>query len=214
MKFHPHINTILASGCLGGEVKIWDISREDGPLLEAKFPFAGTPRGVENSCGDSSVLSLSFHDDGGSVVVASGPDVFLWKYSQGIDPQVIFTTKNQSPIEILAFPLKQHPNFILLGYNRRSSKRYCQPPPSISSRKSRKTIFFLLCTTALLVSLLYVSITWDVLNRYGRKTLSCFCQTQITTLIMEFLFPSVANIWHIAILPEVKLKIRPRQRFG
>jgi WD40 repeat protein len=126
VKFHPFINTIVVSGCLGGEVRIWDIQRDDGPLLEMKFPFfSEDPKQEQPKVKrDSGILSLCFHNNGQNVAVACGPHVYLWDYSNGKDPAIIFTTRNEYPIEIVDFPLKMHPNFILLGYNLRHSKTF------------------------------------------------------------------------------------------
>lgn len=128
IKFHPRLPNIVASGCLGGEVRIWDIKREDGPLLEMRFPLK-TPGASSSSSSpvanqEEAILSLCFHNLGESVAVACGSQVFLWNYAAGKDPVVIFTASNLHPIEVVHFPIKASPDLLLVGYNRRKMKGY------------------------------------------------------------------------------------------
>jgi len=66
VKYHPTNPNIVASGCLGYQVRVWDIE-QDRQLILKNFEF--------------SIISLSFHPDGDYLAVASGSKLEVWKWS-------------------------------------------------------------------------------------------------------------------------------------
>jgi len=68
VKFHPFKPNIVASGCLGGQLRVWDTAESKG-LYTVNLPHP--------------VISLSFHPDGTKLAAAAGTQLFIWNYSQG-----------------------------------------------------------------------------------------------------------------------------------
>ncbi|XP_046346371.1 activating molecule in BECN1-regulated autophagy protein 1A-like isoform X1 [Haliotis rufescens] len=66
--FHPSSNEILASGCLGGEVRIWDLH--------------GGGSEVWHSPTNGVIASLAFHPMDHVLVFATGNTVYFWDWSQ------------------------------------------------------------------------------------------------------------------------------------
>ena len=69
VKYNPTNPDIVASGCLGQEVRIWDISR--------------------NTCVnmirlDASIISLSFHPTGDLIAICSGAKLHTWDWREGM----------------------------------------------------------------------------------------------------------------------------------
>lgn len=65
VKYHPNDPNILASGCLGYQVRVWNI--------------------LENTCMsvirlDFSIISLSFHPYGDHLAIASGSKLEIWEW--------------------------------------------------------------------------------------------------------------------------------------
>lgn len=67
MKFHPSDSHILASGCLGCEVRVWHIQQKCC-LLTTRFEY--------------SIISLSFHPQGSIISIASGPELHLLDWTE------------------------------------------------------------------------------------------------------------------------------------
>ncbi len=65
VKFHPRDSNIVASGCLGRNVKVWDIDLNEC-IHSIKY--------------DYSILSLSFHPFGDIIAVASGPHLHIYQW--------------------------------------------------------------------------------------------------------------------------------------
>lgn len=68
VKFHPIDPNIVASGCLGFEVRVWNITK--GICLNV-FRY------------DQSIISLAFHPSGQFILVASGPALHTWEWKEG-----------------------------------------------------------------------------------------------------------------------------------
>uniref|UniRef100_A0A7S2W0S9 F-box domain-containing protein n=1 Tax=Rhizochromulina marina TaxID=1034831 RepID=A0A7S2W0S9_9STRA len=68
VKFHPFKPNIVASGCLGGQLRVWDTTNPNG-LHHVNLPHP--------------VISLSFHPDGTRLAAAAGTQLFIWEYSKG-----------------------------------------------------------------------------------------------------------------------------------
>lgn len=65
VKFHPTNPKIIASGCLGFQVRVWDL--DTGQCLHV-----ATLR--------HAIISLDFHSQGDVIAVASGNALYLWNY--------------------------------------------------------------------------------------------------------------------------------------
>ena len=65
VKYHPIKSNIVASGCLGFQVRVWDW-KERICLQMIRLDFA--------------IISLSFHPTGHILAVASGPKLHFWDY--------------------------------------------------------------------------------------------------------------------------------------
>lgn len=72
VKFHPTNKYIVASGCLGYQVRIWDWSlRMDTCLNIIRVK--------------SAIISLAFHPSGDLLALASGNSLYLWDYDNQIN---------------------------------------------------------------------------------------------------------------------------------
>ena len=70
MKFHPSDRDILASGCLGCEVRVWNIQQRCC-LVTTRYEY--------------SIISLSFHPLGSIISIASGPELHLLDWTKKLD---------------------------------------------------------------------------------------------------------------------------------
>jgi len=78
VKAHPFLPDIVASGCLGGVLKIWN-SKTGANLFSARLTHP--------------VISLSFHPDGTKLAAAAAGNLFLWEFEKGTEPTIILQTK-------------------------------------------------------------------------------------------------------------------------
>lgn len=67
VKYHSFDSNIIASGCLGFEVRVWDIEN-------------GTCTNMIRY--DNAIISLSFHPLGQYIAIASGPYIRLWDWTK------------------------------------------------------------------------------------------------------------------------------------
>lgn len=67
VKYHPTDPNILASGCLGCQVRVWDIKQG---ICTSHIQF------------ENSIISLSFHPGGQFIAVASGHNLQLWDWTR------------------------------------------------------------------------------------------------------------------------------------
>lgn len=72
VKFHPTNKYIVASGCLGFQVRVWDWSLNTGQCLNM----------IRLKC---AIISLAFHPLGNLLAVASGKCLYLWDYDDQIE---------------------------------------------------------------------------------------------------------------------------------
>jgi len=69
VKYHPIDSNIVASGCLGSEVRVWNIQK-NFCMNVIRY--------------DNSVISLAFHPSGQFISVASGLLVYFWDWKEGM----------------------------------------------------------------------------------------------------------------------------------
>lgn len=102
--FHPTSNDILASGCLGGQVRVWDLSvsiiyhfiRARKEILNDKFQG-----GSEVWICKSQVASLSFHPVQRLLVIATHNEVHFWDWNQSTPFAVTSTKSNKEKVRYL-----------------------------------------------------------------------------------------------------------------
>lgn len=99
VKFHPTDLDVVASGCLGFQTRIWNVSTE---------------RCVYRTEFDRAIISLSFHPAGDILAVAAGASVYLWRYASGSAPMREFL--HSHPIRCLRF-LQQTGSLVIGAVN-------------------------------------------------------------------------------------------------
>eukprot|EP01036_Dinobryon_divergens_P027952 gene27954-36820_t len=89
VKYHPSDPNILASGCLGCQVRIWNIAQSSCVNM-ARFEY--------------SIISLSFHPAGSYLAVATGSKLEMWKWS-GTSDNLTPRSTDSSPTPKLSRPI-------------------------------------------------------------------------------------------------------------
>ncbi|KAL4159975.1 hypothetical protein PRNP1_000547 [Phytophthora ramorum] len=111
VKFHPTDPRYVASGCLGFQVRFWDI--ETGRCL-----YVSTLR--------HAIISISFHPSGDILAIASGTCVYTWDYQHSCPRIAMFSYQTLRSVTFLPDPSK-----IMVG---EANERYVRPqgqaPPS------------------------------------------------------------------------------------
>ncbi|CAH0491312.1 unnamed protein product [Peronospora farinosa] len=111
VKFHPTDPRYVASGCLGFQVRFWDI--ETGRCL-----YVSTLR--------HAIISISFHPSGDILAIASGTCVYTWDYQHTCPRIAMFSYQTLRSVTFLPDPSK-----IMVG---EANERYVRPqgqaPPS------------------------------------------------------------------------------------
>ncbi|XP_054282896.1 activating molecule in BECN1-regulated autophagy protein 1-like isoform X2 [Macrosteles quadrilineatus] len=91
--FHPSSNQILASGCLGGQVRVWDLS-------------GGSEIWMAES--QTVIASLAFHPIDRMLVVASYNELHFWDWSQPEPFAKCFTSNEKEKVRYVAFDTLGH----------------------------------------------------------------------------------------------------------
>ena len=79
VKFHPACPYLIASGCLGFQVRLWDLRRQSHPRA-ARLPVAD-PRCLQKIELDKEIISISFHPTYDILAIASGRGLFIWPFN-------------------------------------------------------------------------------------------------------------------------------------
>ncbi|XP_012280733.1 uncharacterized protein LOC105699895 [Orussus abietinus] len=86
--FHPSSSDILASGCLGGQVRVWDLS-------------GGSE--VWNAESQTVIASLAFHPSERLLVIATYNEIHFWDWSRS-EPFAVTSTRNdKEKVRYVAF---------------------------------------------------------------------------------------------------------------
>ncbi|KAK2579509.1 hypothetical protein KPH14_010815 [Odynerus spinipes] len=86
--FHPSSSQILASGCLGGQVRVWDLS-------------GGSE--VWNAESHTVIASLAFHPSEQLLVIATYNEIHFWDWSQPEPFAVASTRSDKEKVRYVAF---------------------------------------------------------------------------------------------------------------
>ncbi|XP_053979156.1 putative uncharacterized protein DDB_G0277255 isoform X1 [Hylaeus volcanicus] len=86
--FHPSSSQILASGCLGGQVRVWDLS--DGSE-------------VWNAESQTVIASLAFHPFERLLVIATYNEIHFWDWSQPEAFAVVTTKTDKEKVRYVTF---------------------------------------------------------------------------------------------------------------
>lgn len=86
--FHPTSNQIIASGCLGGQVRIWDLS-------------GGSE--VWSSDNSTVIASLTFHPEDRLLVIATYNQLHFWDWSKPVPFATVSTATTKEKVRYVAF---------------------------------------------------------------------------------------------------------------
>lgn len=81
LAFHPTLKNMVASGCLAGEVRVWDL-------------HSGACEVWTNAHG-SVIASLAFHPQDHLILIATCNELHFWDWRQGSDPFLTLTTSSE-----------------------------------------------------------------------------------------------------------------------
>ncbi|KAJ8680468.1 hypothetical protein QAD02_016255 [Eretmocerus hayati] len=84
--FHPSSNDILASGCLGGQVRVWDLSG-----------------GSEVWNSKSQIASLAFHPTERLLAIATYNEIHFWDWSESQPFSTVATKSHREKVRYVAF---------------------------------------------------------------------------------------------------------------
>lgn len=105
VKYHPFDNDIVASGCLGGEVRIWNIETGKCMRWMNVNEHIIRPIVMYNPQQSEHIISISFHPSGKLLAIGSKHAVHTWVYESSDIPHVVLSiAEPQQQIKCLCFP--------------------------------------------------------------------------------------------------------------
>lgn len=95
LTFHPSSNQLLASGCLGGQVRVWNLKTGDSEVY--------TPP-------DKAVIaSLAFHPTDQVLLIATSNKLYFWSWDQPEPFACVQTASSEEKVRLVSFsPLGDH----------------------------------------------------------------------------------------------------------
>ena len=79
LAFHPTLHNVIASGCLSGKVRVWD-------LRTGEFEEWSNPRG------EIAIASLAFHPSDHVILIATCNELHFWDWSHDTESFLTLTT--------------------------------------------------------------------------------------------------------------------------
>eukprot|EP00736_Rhodelphis_marinus_P014537 Rmarinus@m.1193 len=116
VKFHPKSNTILASACLAGEVRLWNL-RTGEPI-------------VSSNC-KRPISCICFHPSQNILAIATGTNVYLWHFETGVAPAMFLQLRH--PVYMVKFDPSG--SCVLTG------RRAEEEPPTVARRVANTSGF-------------------------------------------------------------------------
>ncbi|XP_031344817.1 uncharacterized protein LOC116171920 isoform X2 [Photinus pyralis] len=136
--FHPTCNELLASGCLGGQVRVWDLS-------------GGSEVWTANS--QTVIASIAFHPSDRILVIATYNELYFWDWSKREPFTHTATCNTKEKVRYVAFDrlglklitgIANTPQYrwdrsrVVTSQARSERTRPCVPPPDRSVNQSRR----------------------------------------------------------------------------
>jgi len=83
VKYHPTKSNIVASGCLGFQVRVWDWNYRRPDDTDSQYDYNKRHSILLNMIRlHYAIISLSFHPSGSILAIASGQTLHLWNYDK------------------------------------------------------------------------------------------------------------------------------------
>lgn len=106
VKYHPTKSNIVASGCLGFQVRVWDWnygsnSGSNGSNHEFDYYYQRKGVCLNMIRLQSAIISLSFHPTGSLLAVASGHSLHLWVYDDGAKKEYEIQQQQQEQQQVI-----------------------------------------------------------------------------------------------------------------
>lgn len=117
ISFHPSQNNLLASGCLGGEVRVWDLKRRNSTVFHSQELTV--------------ITSLAFHPSDSVLLIATGNQLLFWNWDQPTPFACIDTASEEQKLHLVKFDPWGH--YILTGI-RNSKPESCSLATSLFPR--------------------------------------------------------------------------------
>ena len=118
--FHPSRRGLLASGCLGGHVRLWDLLGDGCEVWRA----------------DGVVASLAFHPTDRLLVVATFNELHFWDWSQSIPFAKVSTSSEKEKVRYIKFDTLGHQ--LITGIANLSGREPQSVSSSVSSMPSHQ----------------------------------------------------------------------------
>lgn len=112
MAFHPTNCNILASGCLSGEVRVWNLEDVGIFFISVQTEFWTLSEGInlQDSCeiwqspGQTVIASLAFHPKVKLLLIATYKDIYFWDWNASIMLGQTSTDNEEEKIRSANFP--------------------------------------------------------------------------------------------------------------
>jgi len=99
VKFHPSNSSIVASGCLGFQVRVWNWNYAcNENYQESTDEYYDTSKTIGMCLNmirlESAIISLAFHPTEQLIAAASGTILVLWDYERNVTPHSVTNNRN------------------------------------------------------------------------------------------------------------------------
>ncbi|KAG8226901.1 hypothetical protein J437_LFUL007815, partial [Ladona fulva] len=125
LAFHPSSNQILASGCIGGHVRVWDL--HGGSELWTAQP-------------DRGIYSLAFHPTDRVLVVATLNELHFWDWSQPVPFAKCITASEKEKVKYVSFDRLGHKLILGIGNRPSVQSQWDRMPVSMTTTNSTPSV--------------------------------------------------------------------------